>query len=106
MHRSTHHVQLRCRGKIIYSGSSGLRKAVASIFGIGPITLYEFSPVLQSDLEEETQNGTSSSISHFGKGVGNSSGKAIRSTARKYGYGMYRLARSDGEFGFSRARAG
>jgi hypothetical protein len=35
--------------------------------------------------------------------LGNLSGKAIRSTAHKYDYVLYRLTRSDGECGFARA---
>ena len=41
--------------------------------------------------------------SNFDSAVENLSGKVIRSIARKNGYALYRLARSDGEYGFARA---
>ena len=64
---------------------------------------FDVALALQSELEaQEHQSGASSGVRHFEVGVGNLSGKAIFSTARKNDFALYRLARNDGEC----ARAG
>ena len=70
---------------------------------IDGVAAFDEALALQSELEAERQSGASSSVNHFDRGVGNLSGKAIRSIARTNGYALYRLARGDGECGFARA---
>jgi hypothetical protein len=70
---------------------------------IDGVAAFDEALALQSELEAERQSGASSSVNHFDRGVGNLSGKAIRSIARTNGYALCRLARGDGECGFARA---
>ena len=72
--------------------------------GIYGNVAFEVALALQSELEaQELESGASSGVRHYEVGVGNLSGKAIRAIARKSGYALCRLARSDGECGLARA---
>ena len=79
-------------------------KNVTAFPDINGEAAFDVALALQSELEaQELRTGASSGVRHFEVGVGNLSGKAILDIARKSDFGLYRLARSDGECGFARA---